>query len=81
VDGTRVRHLRRFFLVTRKFAFRIPAHNIFGVPAQTTPAVVIGEFIMIRPLKEGRHTVVAFLKGPFPQGFARITFHVTVVEA
>ena len=35
---------------------------------------------MIRPLSEGHHTIVAFAAGPvFPGGFAKITFHVTVV--
>jgi len=38
-------------IVSRKFAFHIPNDNIFGVPGQTTPAVVIGDFVMIRPLK------------------------------
>jgi steroid delta-isomerase-like uncharacterized protein len=41
--------------------FRIPPDNIFGVPAQTTPAVVIGSFIMIGHSTRGRHTVVAFV--------------------
>jgi hypothetical protein len=81
IDGHRVRHLNRFFVVTRKFAFHIPADNIFGVPAQTTPAVVVGQFIMIRPLEEGRHTVVAFVASPdLPQGFGRITFDITVID-
>ncbi|MDX6533680.1 MAG: hypothetical protein QOF68_1424 [Gaiellales bacterium] len=80
IDGRRVPHINRFFIVSRKFPFRIPADNIFGLPAQTTPAVVIGDFIMIRPLEAGRHSVVAFVGSPvFPGGIARITFHLRVV--
>ena len=80
IDRQRVPRINRFFLTTRKFAFHIPADNIFGLPAQTTPAVVVGDFIMIRPLSEGHHTIVAFAAAPvFPGGFAKITFHVTVV--
>ena len=81
IDGRSVRHPNRFFIVSRKFRFDIPSDNIFGVPGQTTPAVVIGDFIMIRPLTEGRHTIVAYAAGPFPQGFAKITYHIHVVEA
>jgi len=81
IDGRLVARPNRFFIVSRRFPFHIPNDNIFGVPGQTTPAVVIGDFVMIRPLKVGRHTVVLFAAGPFPQGFAKITYHIRIVKA
>jgi hypothetical protein len=77
VDGRLVRHIRRFFLVSRRIALRLPADNIFGLRKQTTPAVVAGVFVMIRPLPVGRHRVFAYAE--FPGGFvASIRYHITV---
>jgi hypothetical protein len=80
IDGRAVRHPHRFFIVSRRFRLHLPADNIFGVPGGTTPAIVIGDFMMIRPLHKGCHTIVAYAAGPFPQGFAKITYHIHVVE-
>ncbi len=79
VDGRPVRNIDSFFLISPRFDFRIPDDNIFGVPAQTTPAVVLGQFVMVHPLPVGEHTIVGFVESSlFPSGFAEITYHVTV---
>ena len=62
VDGRPIRNIDSFFLVSPRFDFEIPDDNIFGVPAQTTPAVVLGHFVMIRPLPVGEHTSVGIVE-------------------
>jgi hypothetical protein len=82
IDDRLVARPNRFFVVSPKFRFHILKDNIFGVHRQTTPAVVIGDFIMIRPLAQGWHTVVLFAAGPFPPpGFAKITYRIHVIDA
>jgi hypothetical protein len=79
VDDRPVRNIDSFFLVSPRFDFQIPDDNIFGVPAQTTPAVVLGHFVMIRPLPVGEHTIVGHVTSTlFPSGFAEITYHIKV---
>jgi hypothetical protein len=82
VDGRRVARINRFFLISPKYGLHLQADNLFGVPAQTTPAVVVGDFVMIRPLNEGKHTIVGFVKSEtgFPSGFAKIVYHVHVTD-
>lgn len=80
VDGYRVKRITSFFLTTPVFDLHIQANNLFGVAAQTTPAVVVGEFVMIHPLRPGRHTIDGFVESSmFPSGFAEIIYHVRVV--
>jgi hypothetical protein len=82
VDGRRVARINRFFLISPKYGLHLQADNLFGVPAQTTPAVVVGDFVMIRPLYEGNHTIIGFVKSEtgFPSGFAKIVYHVHVTD-
>jgi hypothetical protein len=80
VDGHRVRHIARYFLVSPVFDLTLEANNLFGVEAQTTPAVIIGDYVMIHPLPPGRHTIVGFVRSTlFPSGFAKVIAHVHVV--
>jgi hypothetical protein len=79
VDGHRVKHITRYFLTTPVFGLDIQANNLFGVDAQTTPAVVVGEFVMVHPLRPGEHTIEGFVRSSlFPSGFAEIIYHVDV---
>ena len=81
VDGHRVRHIARYFLVSPVFDLQIQANNLFGVEPQTTPAVIIGDYVMIHPLRPGRHTIEGLVRSPlFPSGFAEIIYHVRVVH-
>lgn len=82
VDGRRVKHINAYFLVTPRFTLDIEQNNLFGVDEQNTPAVVIGDFVMIRPLRPGWHTVVGFVESAtaFPSGYAKIIYHVHVTD-
>ena len=66
----------------RPFALRLPAGNLFGIPAGTyAPTVADGFYLLLPPLRPGLHTIEfggsGNLGGPFSQ---RITYHLRVVR-
>jgi hypothetical protein len=77
LDGRDLRKEKRYLVASRIVHVRIPAANPFGLPAQETPAVVVGEFLMFRPLRPGEHTITLFGQMPGSDP-ARATFHIRV---
>ena len=75
IDGCKVPHIGRFYLVTRKFSVDLPLDNIFGLPEGSAPAAVGGVFVIIKPLSVGHHTIVGHISSPID---ATIKYHITV---
>ncbi len=75
VDGKRVRHARRWRVVSPPVGVTLPADNILGGTAGPTSAIGGGWFYLIRPLPVGSHliTTSATLEPPF--GPVTVTFH------
>ena len=84
IDGDRVRDLHRYFERSTIFESVVPADNPFELPGGfvTGPNVDSGYYLVVRPLKQGRHTIRFSAKMP-PRGsslaFALdVTYHLTV---
>jgi hypothetical protein len=78
VDGERVRRIWAFRVTSPLVTLDLPTDNLFGVPAQTTPMVLAGWFVMLRPLPVGSHTLVAH--DEFGGATAQLTVKLTVVD-
>ncbi|MEA2509440.1 MAG: hypothetical protein QOG21_1522 [Actinomycetota bacterium] len=78
VDNRPIRHLARYFIVSRLIHLRLPDNNFFGDPAGTYPLVVAEYFFVLHPLSLGRHTIKYSDK--LGQSPAAITYHVTVTR-
>jgi hypothetical protein len=79
IDGARVSHLRRFRVTSPLVTLHLPSDNLFGVPAQSTPMVLAGFVVMVRPLEEGTHTLVT--RDEFGGAVAQLRVKLTIVDA
>ena len=63
VDGTPVRNLDRYRVVSPLFTYTVPDNNIFQIFGEdfpggsTSPSVSDGVYLMLRPLSAGRHVI------------------------
>ncbi len=80
LDGRDLRSEKRYLVVSRIVDLSIPTDNPFGLPAQEAPAVVVGEFLLFRPLPPGEHTITLFGQIPGSEP-ATATFHITVTPS
>jgi hypothetical protein len=81
IDGVAVNNLRKYIFTSPLYEFTLPEDNIFGVPAGTTgQSVGYGAYLMLAPLKPGKHTI--HLHGAYPDlGYtADKTFDLMVIK-
>jgi hypothetical protein len=58
IDGVEVKNLSKYIFTSPLYEFTVPEDNIFGVPAWTTgQSVGYGAYLMLTPLKPGKHTI------------------------
>jgi hypothetical protein len=80
IDGVRVENLDEYIFTSPMYGFTVPDDNIFGVPAgMTGESVGYGAYLLIAPLRPGKHTIHAH--GTYP-GFdfsADRVFDLTVI--
>jgi hypothetical protein len=57
IDGKRVFHPRRWTFLTPGEIITFPDDNIWGAPGGPTKSVTKGIIWILRPLREGRHTI------------------------
>lgn len=57
IDGKRVSHPRRWTFLTPGENFSFPDDNIWGAPGGPTKSVTKGILWILKPLREGRHTI------------------------
>jgi hypothetical protein len=85
VDGRPVRGLFHYRIMSPLFTLTVVADNPFGDAAfnvGTYPGVTDGYWILLKPLKEGSHTIhfrgeIASFKPPF---VTEATYHLTIVD-
>jgi hypothetical protein len=59
VDGIPTLHLQEYGIQSPQFNFTLPHNNIHGMPANTTTqAVADGNWVFLKPLPPGVHTIV-----------------------
>ena len=61
VNGYSLSGLEKYRIQSQLFDFTIPENNILGLPAQTTQAVSDGNWVFLKPLPIGNHTI--YFKG------------------
>ena len=79
IDGKSVKHLERYRIRSPMFTVGpLPDPNILGAPKDTiTQSVDAGVYLLVRPLKPGRHTI--HFKGTFTgSGTIDTTYKITV---
>jgi hypothetical protein len=93
IDGIPLTGLEKYRIQSPLFNFTIPENNILGLPPQTTGAVSDGNWVFLKPLPVGNHTIYfkgglrnitdgsnnhAFA-GPYGWDYPN-TYHITVVD-
>src|SRR5215471_2688352 len=59
IDGVPILHLQEYRIQSPPFNFTLPHNNILGMPANTTTrAVADGNWVFLKPLSPGVHTIV-----------------------
>lgn len=61
MNGISLTGLEKYRIKSPLFNFTIPENNILGLPAQSTQAVSDGNWVFLKPLPIGNHTI--YLKG------------------
>lgn len=61
VDGVNINDLYKYRVQTPLFNFTLGKTNILGLPSQTTQAISIGNWVFIKLLPVGKHTI--YFKG------------------
>jgi hypothetical protein len=97
VDGKNIANLNGYRVQSPIFNFKVTENNILGLPPQTTEAVSDGNWVFLRPLPEGQHSIS--FKGDLKNisdiktngnGYAfavpfgwdnNVTYHLTVADA
>lgn len=83
IDGTAVKDLDRFRVLSPAFDLHLPENNIHGeVPGDYSPAVSDGWWIMLEPLPQGQHEIHFYVvfqtKAGDLIGEVDVTYHLTV---
>lgn len=65
IDGKPVANFASFRAESPLFTFSLPADNILGKPATSSPSVTDGYWLFLPPLSVGKHTI--HFSGTFPQ--------------
>jgi hypothetical protein len=61
VDGVSIKGLDKYRVQSPLFNFTLGTNNILGLPAQTTQAISDGNWVFLKPLSLGKHTI--YFKG------------------
>jgi hypothetical protein len=67
VDGTSLRDLQQYRVVSGLFSFNAVDGNVFGVPTGTTSSVSDGYWVLLAPLSPGLHTIHFSGVASFPE--------------
>lgn len=85
VDGVKLGNLKDYRVQSPLFNFTLPESNVFGLPATTTEAVSDGNWVFLKPLPPGNHTIhskgvsVDFTTtGTAPAFVSDVIYHLTV---
>ena len=57
VDGVKLENLQDYRVQSPLFNLTLPESNVFGLPATTTEAVSDGNWVFLKPLPPGNHTI------------------------
>jgi len=78
IDGRSIKHLEEYRTLSPMFTIGpVPYPNLFGTPAGTvTQSVDAGVYLLVRPLKPGRHTI--HFKGTVGGGNIDTTYNIMV---
>jgi hypothetical protein len=57
IDGNNITNLEDFRIQSPLFSFTLPENNILNLPPQITQAVSDGNWVFLKPLSEGNHTL------------------------
>ncbi len=85
IDGRSVQDLEDYYTESPLFTQRLFADNIFGIaPGKYGPAMTLGYYLMVNPLRPGSHTI--HFSGLHPNGPGEdddftldVTYNITVV--
>lgn len=84
IDGVKVENLQDYRIQSPLFNLTLPEDNVFGLPATTTEAVSDGNWVFLKPLPAGNHTIhskgvsVDFTTtGTTPAFVSDVTYHLT----
>ena len=85
IDGEAVADVEQYRTTSPMFTLSFPEDNLFGVPAGSASAVADGYALMLAPLPEGDHEIVASTdfgdgSGPFQTTFVLRVQAPTVIE-
>jgi hypothetical protein len=61
IDGVSIKGLDKYHVQSPLFNFTLGTNNILGLPAQTTQAISDGNWVFLKPLPVGKHTI--YFKG------------------
>jgi hypothetical protein len=57
VDGVKLQGLKEFRVQSPLFNLTLPKNNVFGLPGASTEAVSDGNWVFLKPLPPGNHTI------------------------
>ncbi len=81
IDGTAVRNLVRYRIESRVFSVTLPSDNLLGLAAGTyEPCVDDGYYLLVEPLKKGRHTIHFSSQNNDGTFTLDVTYHLNVVD-
>lgn len=78
VDGTAMKSIETYRVITDAFSFTLPADNIFGLPAGTYKTALGGYFLIHTPLSAGHHVIHFYNEIPLAGAVFDVTYILTV---
>jgi hypothetical protein len=57
IDGVRLQDLQKYRAQSQLYTISLPANNIMGVAATTSPSIAEGYWIFLNPLSPGKHEI------------------------
>jgi hypothetical protein len=85
IDGAKLENLQDYRVQSPLFNLTLPENNVFGLPVTTTEAVSDGNWVFLKPLPSGNHTIhskgvsVDFTAtGTAPPFVSDVIYHLTV---